>query len=117
MPNIEEPPLIFANLSQQQALEISKQRRDCTVLVGKEVANTGVAGVAPSALMPTHVEIPPSTIIEYDEVAAQIFAFAPSGLNGHWMRLYMLTYRQGGRVFFREHDARTLEAVFRFPST
>ena len=114
MPNSQLPLLIFANLSQQEALEISKQRRDCTVLVGKEIANTKIAGVPFSPLMPTHVEIPPSTIIERDEEAAQIFAYAPPGLKGDWMRLYMLTYREGGRIFLREHDGQTLEAVFRF---
>jgi len=107
----------FITLSPEQRASIVNERRDEVLRVPKAVVKIGdLRGIGRSVLMPTHVEFPPTPIALEDKAAAQIFVHAPAGIEGAWQRFFLMVYRQGGRIFFRDLDTGDLEAVVRFPT-
>jgi hypothetical protein len=112
---LSDRPLIFECLTSSQRADIVNFRRDITVLVpcsATELGNISSYPRAPS--MPTHVEVAPTPVALSGSATAQIMVHTPLGLKGAWQRLFIATYHESGRIFFREIDAETIEAVFRF---
>jgi hypothetical protein len=105
----------FATMSAEERADILKQRRNIAIRIPKSLIKVpDLSKCEHSPLMPTHVEIAPTPIALEDKAAAQILVHAPAGLEGAWQRLFIMTYREGGRVFYRNIDADSIEAFFDF---
>ena len=105
----------FETLDAQQRADIFNNRTNTTITVDrKAVGIQGVSEMVPSAAFPSHVEIPPTPIALLDENAAQILVRSGDGPKGAWMRFFIMVYRNGGRVYFRDLDPNQLEAVIQF---
>ena len=105
----------FATMTTQERADIVNNHQNIAIRIPKSLVKApNLATLTRSAVMPTHVEIPPSPVVLDDRSTAQIFVHAPDGLEGAWQRLFIMTYHQGGAVFYRELDANSVEAVFRF---
>lgn len=112
---LTERPLLFEELSSEQRAAIANEYLDSTIILPKHVAKIeSLAGFPPAPSMPTHVENPPTYAALTDRGAAQILVGSGSDAAGAWLRLYIMVYRNGGRIFFRELDASDVEAVVRF---
>jgi hypothetical protein len=113
--SLTERPLLFEELSPDQCAAIANGYLDSTVIVPKHVARVeSLSGFSRSAAMPTHVEIQPTPVALTDEGAAQIPVGSGSAAAWTWHKLFLMVYRSGGRVFFRERNAADLEAVIGF---
>ena len=100
----------FTNMSAQERADIANYKRDSTITVPKIVDDVNVAAIH----FPKFIEHPPTTLIYDDKLAAELFVGLGGGLKASWQRLIIMTYRAGGKVFYREHGPDSLEAVFVF---
>lgn len=105
----------FELLDSNQRAEIVNNRANATLTVDRTTAGIqGVAGVASSPILPSHVEVPPTPIALIEENAAKILALAGDGPRGAWMRFFIMVYFNGGRIFFKDLNQTQLEALVRF---
>lgn len=110
MPSLRD----FTALSIEERDAIVEKRESVSLRVSKgvlKIANLPKGGAFSRA---GYCEIPPTPIALQPKPAAEIYVHAPPGPAGDRQRLFILTYRQGGKIYFRNLDDEAVEARFIF---
>ena len=105
----------YAELRDSELNALYERRRSTRVVLPADVANVGdLSHGSPASDAPGYVDIPPSPVILDGSTAHAIYTLAGSDIQGKWTRTLVLVYRLGGRVFYRKHSERDVEALIYF---
>jgi hypothetical protein len=105
----------FETLSAREWSGIAGQRQNQSLSIKKENAGLSTFHRATqSRVNPGYVEYPPTDAALTNKGAAELIVGLSHDLKGDWNRFTILVYRAGGRIFFKELNPTTFEALVEF---
>ncbi|MCH8332063.1 MAG: hypothetical protein IH946_11940 [Bacteroidetes bacterium] len=103
----------FKNLTTDQREDIFQNKTTTELLVDRVSLNfENIENELSGTNIEQDFELPPVIVDEKHMV--QILAFAPPNNKGRWIRTYMRTYLEGGKVIFKKFDDDSFIAKLEF---